>query len=167
MRNGSTMEGLPRMFVKAADPDVPAMLKKRQGRATCPLRPWKILLTTIAGGVRWLSMAGEYLTAAEVAACRRNAHGSPEHRIGALILRGLPRGGCWQPLLPCRPGCVRQSARPVGVAVQAVFVSEDDGVYAVAQPEFHQDAAHVGLHRGFGHEHALADLGVGESCGNG
>ncbi|MGY2744369.1 hypothetical protein ACVWZ8_001486 [Arthrobacter sp. UYCu723] len=40
---------------------------------------------------------------------------------------------------------VRQSSRPA-VPGQAVFVGEDNGVHAVAQPEFHQDAAHVCFH---------------------
>ena len=39
-----------------------------------------------------------------------------------------------------------RSVRPP-VAGQAMFVGEDDGVHTVAQPEFHEDAAHVGFDR--------------------
>jgi hypothetical protein len=42
----------------------------------------------------------------------------------------------------------------------AVFVGEDDGLNAVAEIEFHQDAADVALHGRFRYDEPLCDLAV-------
>src|SRR5580692_1861488 len=75
----------------------------------------------------------------------------------------ISRPGTW---IPAPLPADRSGTAVVAGPDKAVLVRVDHGLDPVPQAELGQDAAHVRLDRGLGHEQLLGELGVGQALGH-